>query len=148
MRFAYADPPYFGLAAKFYADRHERAAEYDDISAHRRLIERLCDEFADGWALSMTSSNLHDILPLCPRSARLGAWVKPWRGFPGAKPARFIWWVLEILNAQRDDDIVDLFYGSGAVQRAVDEWRDGCAGLQQSPLFAPISTIPEQEPPP
>jgi len=37
------------------------------------------------------------------------------RGFPGAKPVKFIQWVLDILNAQPGDDVIDLFPGSGGV---------------------------------
>ena len=29
MKFAYADPPYLGLAKRFYGDIHPEAAEYD-----------------------------------------------------------------------------------------------------------------------
>lgn len=84
MRFAYADPPYLGLATKFYGGMHPSAADYDRIETHAALIERLQSEFADGWALSMTSGNLRDLLPLCPRGARVGAWVKPFASFkPG-----------------------------------------------------------------
>jgi hypothetical protein len=80
MRAAYADPPYLGLAAKFYGDCHEEAAEYDDPRAHERLIVRLCDEF-DSWALSLHEPSLRKILPMCPPDARVGAWVKPFCSF-------------------------------------------------------------------
>jgi hypothetical protein len=83
MKFAYADPPYLGCAAKFYGD-----ATYDDPEAHRLLIVRLCDEFPDGWALSCTSPNLRVILPMCPDDVRIGAWVKPFHVFKrGVRPA-------------------------------------------------------------
>ncbi|WP_155634474.1 hypothetical protein [Burkholderia stagnalis] len=84
MRFAYADPPYLGLAEKFYGHLHPEAAAYDHIDAHKALVARLCDEFSDGWAMSMTSGNLHDILPIVPKEARIMAWVKPFASFkPG-----------------------------------------------------------------
>jgi hypothetical protein len=80
MRFAYADPPYLGLAEKFYGD-----PTYDDISAHQNLVARL-GEF-DGWAMSMHSPSLKHILPLCPDDARVMAWVKPFASFkPGVNP--------------------------------------------------------------
>lgn len=165
MKFAYADPPYFGYAVKFYGDMHPEAAVYDTLDGHRALIERLCDEFSDGWAMSMTSGNLKDILPLCPPTVRICAWVKPFasfkknvgvayawepivvyggrrrsmeqqtvrdwfaesitlkRGFTGAKPARVIHWILEVLGATPDDEVVDLFPGSGAVTEALHQWR-------------------------
>lgn len=46
------------------------------------------------------------------------------RGLTGAKPARFVWWVLDLLGAERTDDIVDLFPGSGGVTTAIDVWRN------------------------
>jgi len=163
MRFAYADPPYYGYAVKFYGDLHPEAAVYDTLDGHKALIDRLA-EF-DGWALSMTSGNLKDILPLCPRDARVTAWVKPFasykkgvgvayawepvvvhggrrrtleqqtvrdwfaegitlkRGFVGAKPARVIHWILEMLGAQPEDEVIDMFPGSGAVTEALTRWR-------------------------
>ena len=45
------------------------------------------------------------------------------RGFPGAKPERFCFWVFEGLNLLPDDDFCDLFPGSGAVGRAWEKWR-------------------------
>ncbi len=106
MKFAYADPPYFGYAG-YYKGLHAESAAYDDLTTHARLIERLCDEFPEAWALSMTSGNLHDILPLCPKAARIGSWVKPFASFkPGVNPA-YAW-----------EPIV--FYG-GRQKRARDE---------------------------
>lgn len=87
MRFAYADPPYLGCAA-FYRGLHPDAMDYDDPETHRALIARLCDEFPDGWAMSLTSTTLRTILPMCPADARVGAWVKPFCSFkPGVNPA-------------------------------------------------------------
>lgn len=169
MRFAYADPPYLGYA--HYYD-HPETAIYDTLEAHQRLIERLRTEFSDGWALSMTSGNLHDILPLCPKEARVMAWVKPFasfkpsvrvayawepvivmggrkrsserdtvrdwcsvgitlkKGFTGAKPLEFCFWVFEVLGIQPGDEFVDLFLGSGAVTDAWERWS------RQQRLFA------------
>ncbi len=139
MKAAYADPPYLGCGAKHYGDRHEAAAEYDTPEAHKRLIERLCDEF-DTWALSLHEPSLRTILAMCPDDVRVAAWVKPFaafkanvtrawawepvifrfsrprtreqdtwrdfvsepiamrRGFPGAKPDGFCFWMFEGLN--------------------------------------------------
>lgn len=83
MRFAYADPPYLGCARKHYGD-----ATYDDPDSHRVLIRRLCDEYPDGWALSLHTPSLRVILPMCPDDCRIGAWVKPFCSFkPGVHPA-------------------------------------------------------------
>ena len=176
VKFAIADPPYFGYSAKFYGDLHDKADDYDTIEAHAQLIERL-QEY-DGWALHMTSGNLHDILPLCPKDARIMAWVKPFasfkknvtvayawepvivaggrkrpitertvrdwvaanitlkRGLVGAKPAEVVWWILDVLYAQPEDQVDDLFPGSGAVQDAIDAWREAQSGQSTAPLFA------------
>ena len=88
MRFAYADPPYFGYA-KYYD--HPEASVYDTLEGHHMLIERLCREFPDGWALSMTSGNLRDILPICPDSVRVMAWVKPFASFKPSVRVAYAW---------------------------------------------------------
>lgn len=86
MKFAYADPPYFGLG-KLYAKLHPDSLAWDDLGTHKRLIAQLCDEFPDGWAMSLHSPSLRHILPLCPEDARVGAWVKPFASFkPGVNP--------------------------------------------------------------
>ena len=38
MRFAYADPPYYGLAKKFYGHLHPQADDYDRLETHAALI--------------------------------------------------------------------------------------------------------------
>jgi hypothetical protein len=164
MKAAYADPPYLGCGAKHYGDRHEAAAEYDTPEAHRRLIERLCDEY-DTWALSLHEPSLRVLLPMCPDDVRVAAWVKPFaafkanvtrawtwepvifrfarprtreqdtwrdfvsepiamrRGFPGAKPDGFCFWLFEGLNLTAEDEFHDLFPGSGAVGDAWEKWK-------------------------
>lgn len=83
MTFAYADPPYPGQAAKHYKD-HE---DYDGEVDHKALIERLCEEYPDGWALSTSSSALQYVLSLCPDDVRVMAWVKPFASFkPNVNP--------------------------------------------------------------
>ena len=165
-RAAYADPPYLGLAASIYGKMHPDAADYDNPETHRRLIERMMDEY-DSWAMSLHEPALRQILSMCPESVRVASWVKPFasfkknvtrawtwepvifswhrgrkrtiqqptwrdhvaepiammRGFPGAKPAKFCYWVFDGLNLEPDDDFADLFPGSGAVSRAWEAWR-------------------------
>lgn len=100
MKFAYADPPYLGYGS-FYADRHPNAMDWNKPETHRALIERLCDEYEDGWALSLTSGNLHDILPMVPKVARVGAWVKPFASFkPGVSPA-YAWEPLIFMGGRK-----------------------------------------------
>lgn len=82
MRFAYADPPYIGQAKKHYGRE-----EVD----HAVLLERLVDDYPDGWALSCSSPSLDEILYQCrclaAAAVRVGAWVKPFASFkPGVNP--------------------------------------------------------------
>src|SRR5690349_16667498 len=87
MRFAYADPPYLGCG-RLYADHHPDALDWDHASTHRDLINRLVEEYPDGWAMSLSSPSLRTLLPLCPADARVGAWVKPFASFkPNVNPA-------------------------------------------------------------
>ena len=44
------------------------------------------------------------------------------RGLTGAKPERVCWWLFEAAGALPDDDLVDLFPGTGAVSRAWNSW--------------------------
>lgn len=154
MRIAYADPPYVGQGKRY------GCKEID----HRELIDRLVLEFPDGWALSLSSTSLRDILNLCPSKVRVGSWVKTFaifkpgiapayawepviftggrkksrkeftgrdwcaanivqKGFTGAKPIEFCWWIFDDLMGMRpDDELVDLFPGTGAVGRAWISW--------------------------
>ncbi|MBM3992146.1 MAG: hypothetical protein FJ298_14220 [Planctomycetes bacterium] len=87
MKFAYADPPYLGCGA-LYAKHHPEALVWDDPATHAALVERLCAELSDGWAMSLSSPSLRTILPLCPADVRVMAWVKPFAVFkPNVSPA-------------------------------------------------------------
>lgn len=154
MNFAYADPPYLGCAKALYGD-----PTYDNPQAHKDLIERLCREFPDGWAMSCHTPSLKTLLAFCPDDVRIAAWVKPFcafkvgvnpayawepviwrggrkkrsrkvdttrdyisepialrRGLPGAKPAAFALWIVDLLGAKvGEDTITDLFPGTGAM---------------------------------
>jgi hypothetical protein len=156
MKFAYADPPYPGMA-HFYD-----CPEVD----HEALVVDLCERFPDGWALSTASTTLQQVLAICPSDVRIGAWIKPFasfkpgvnpgycwepvifrggrrrtdkseltvrdfvaenitlrRGFTGAKPEAFCWWIFEFLGMTPKDEFHDMFIGSGAVTRA---WETYC----------------------
>ena len=82
MRFCYADPPYPGCAG-YYAEN----TEVD----HKELIDRLCDEFPDGWALSSHSPALHVLIPMCPNDVRIMAWVKPFASFKPSVRVAYAW---------------------------------------------------------
>lgn len=83
MRFAYADPPYFGCGRRYYSD-HPQAAEWDTQERHIRLLDELVSDYPDGWALSCNSKDLRWLLPACPDDVRVGAWLKPFSA--GYKP--------------------------------------------------------------
>jgi hypothetical protein len=52
------------------------------------LIQRLCADFPDGWAMSLNEPSLRHILPLCPDDCRVSPWVKPFASFkPNVNPA-------------------------------------------------------------
>lgn len=81
MKFAYADPPYLGCGKSHYGDLHENAADCDTIEWHADLVQRLCDEFPDGWALSCHEPSLKAMLNLCPDGTRTCPWIKPFASF-------------------------------------------------------------------
>jgi len=87
MKFAYADPPYLGCG-HLYAAHHSEALAWDEPSEHRRLVERLCDEYPDGWALSLHVPSLQIIREMCPADCRTGVWLKSFASFkPNVNPA-------------------------------------------------------------
>jgi hypothetical protein len=59
------------------------------------------------------------------------------RGFTGAKPEGFSFWVFDLLGMQPDDEFVDLFPGSGAVSVAWEQF-------QRHPRLAPVVGHDEQ----
>ncbi len=91
MRFAYADPPYLGQGARHYGALHPDAADCDTVEWHRALIDRLCVDFPDGWALSLSTPSLRTILNMCPEDVRIGAWVKPFAAFKKNVTRAYAW---------------------------------------------------------
>lgn len=77
LRLAYADPPYPGLAWRYYRNR-----EVD----HGELLSRL--QRFDGWALSTSARALPDVLALAVAQG-LEVRVASW--FRGARPTRSAW---------------------------------------------------------
>jgi hypothetical protein len=86
MRFAYADPPYPGQSRALYGNHPDYAGEVD----HAALIERLEDEYPDGWALSTSAQALPYVLGLCPVPVRVAAWYKT-NSPPIRTTGRWIW---------------------------------------------------------
>lgn len=159
LELAYADPPYPGLARRYYAEHPDYAGEVD----HGELLSSL--QGFDGWALSTSSRALPAVLALCVAQdleVRVAAWFRgvrpavsawPLQGWEpvvfaggrrvasrdvardvlichsrprltdpgrviGAKPARFAFWLFELLGALPGDSFVDVFPGSGGIGRA------------------------------
>lgn len=56
MRFAYADPPYYKCAVKFYGD-HPEAHVYDTIPGHQKLVADLTH---GGYE---PGDEMHDLFP-------------------------------------------------------------------------------------
>lgn len=106
MKFAYADPPYIGQAKKHYS-HDPRCAEVD----HKELIDRLMAY--DGWALSLSAPSLQQILALCPKGTRVGAWVKPFCAFKANVNPAYAWEPV-------------LFYGGRKRGREIPTVRDYC----------------------
>lgn len=61
------------------------------------------------------------------------------RGLAGAKPANVCKWLFHVLGAFPDDELVDLFPGTGAVTAAWDEWR-GNPRIEPDSLFAAVGS--------
>jgi hypothetical protein len=161
MRFAYADPPYPRMAKKHYEDHPDYAGEVD----HPALIERLTDElhwllplcpkhrvlawvkpFA-AWKRNHWPAYAWEPVILVGGRSLYGTQETPRdfiaepitmrKGVSGAKPLAFCLWLFSCLGATPQDEVVDLFPGSGAVGHA---WLTYCA---QQPLAFPAE--PENE---
>ena len=91
MKFAYADPPYLGQGKKLYGKHHPDAADWDRVETHSGLVARLVEDYPDGWALSLSSTTLYTLLPLCPADARVAAWVKPFAAFKPGVGFAYTW---------------------------------------------------------
>jgi len=89
MRFAYADPPYYKQGKRLYGKLHEEAAHWDAKENQRALIQRLKDEFPDGWAMSCNPADLswllvgHDDIRIC-------AWTKTFHQIRGTS-VQYAW---------------------------------------------------------
>lgn len=58
------------------------------------------------------------------------------RGLAGAKPEKVCHWAFEMMGARPEDDLVDLFPGTGAVTKAWQRWR-GLFLLPENVAVAP-----------
>lgn len=67
-QFAYADPPYPGMAKRYYD-----SPEVDHVD----LVAQLEGGDFAAWALSTSAKTLQQVLAICPAGVRVLAWVKP-----------------------------------------------------------------------
>jgi hypothetical protein len=88
VRLAYADPPYLGCAR--YYPEHSDAARWDDPGEHEALMLRL-DRNYDGWAYSLSSVSLQELLPLAPAGVRIGSWNKPFAAYKRNVRCAYTW---------------------------------------------------------
>ncbi len=56
------------------------------------------------------------------------------RGLTGAKPERVCHWLFEVMGCETEDDLCDLFPGTGAVTDAWDKWRSQRTLFDASPV--------------
>lgn len=75
MKFAYADPPYYKHGKRLYSELHSEAAIWDQKETHLNLIQRLYEDYSDGFALSASPTDLAWILPQYPE-LRVCVWAK------------------------------------------------------------------------
>jgi hypothetical protein len=95
-RFAYADPPYPGLARKYYGREATFGGEVD----HRALVAQLEAGGYLGWALSTSEKALRHVLPLCPPHARVCPWVKPIGSRPKTRGIHGTWEPLIVVGGR------------------------------------------------
>jgi hypothetical protein len=104
MRFVYADPPYPGLARKFYGGEESYAGEVDHVALIAGLEARRATGEIDGWALSTAARSLRSLLPLCPEEHRVCAWVKPIGGSPRTRGVHNRWEALIVVGGRQRQD--------------------------------------------
>ena len=57
------------------------------------------------------------------QNARTNTFDEQGQPFSGAKPKEFCFWIFELLNMTAEDELHDIFPGSGAVGRAWEAWK-------------------------
>jgi hypothetical protein len=101
MKFAYADPPYFKQGKKRYGEFHEEAAIWDDKQSHLDLVQKLLDEYPDGWALSCNPADLNWIIK-DRQDVRVCSWTKT---FHQIRPTtiQFAWEPVILYGGRKDN---------------------------------------------
>ena len=116
------------------------SATAESISLYSRLVEhtgaRWCSWTKSFAAFKRNVSVAYAWEPVIIKAARkpvvskrlvMRDWISESitlrRGLTGAKPAAVVQWALELAAARPDDDLDDLFPGTGAVTKAWREWQ-------------------------
>lgn len=95
VKLAFADPPYLGCCRLYGHEHNDGGSEpwdgrcWDDPETHRILLAELSERYV-GWAYSMTSTSLAQLLPLAPE-CRVAAWVKPFAAFKRNVRVAYTW---------------------------------------------------------
>jgi hypothetical protein len=100
VKFAYADPPYYGCG-RLYAHLHDQARVWDDKESHFDLVSRLLEEYQDGWALSCNPRDLSWLLPACPDTARVCAWVKNYHAMRPNVSVQYAWECVIVVGGRK-----------------------------------------------
>jgi len=116
MRLGYADPPYPGCA-HLYKDHPDFAGEVDHVAFKRNV------SVAYAWEPVFVKAARKPIVSTRHISRDwVDAPITLKRGLVGAKPEKVCWWAFEMLGARPEDELVDLFPGTGAVTTAWRRW--------------------------
>ena len=149
MRIAYADPPYVGQGSRYHCPEVDHAAliarllaEFTDgwalscsSSSLRILLPMAPKARVGAWVKTFAifkpgitpAYAWEPVLFMGGRKKSRKEWTgRDWcaagivmKGFTGAKPREFCWWVFDdLLGMRPGDELVDLFPGTGAVGRA------------------------------
>lgn len=128
-RLAYADPPYPGLSARYYADHPDYAGEVD----HEQLIARLSAEY-DAWALSTSAYALQNVLSMCPRGVRVAAWHRGERPNQGALAPQNGWEPVILGGDLTRRTSTSSEPSRGSARRVVEDLHDASPGDDQGAI--------------
>jgi hypothetical protein len=69
------------------------------------------------------------------------------KGFTGAKPREFCWWLFDdLMGMKGDDELIDLYPGTGAVTRAWNEWKTIHVIVEEKEAVKPGPEALDREP--
>lgn len=121
MKFAYADPPYLGWASK-YSGMHSEALIWNDPQSHIDLINKLCDEYPDGWAVSLSVPSLSVYLPACPSDIRIAAWTKTFHQIRVNVPIQYAWEPVIWRGGRKDTPVKPM----------IRDWHSGMTAMKKN----------------